>query len=172
MLFLVSFISRSSPARRSVKGFDCPLACNLNESIFFNVRRDQVPRTFYRAYQQIHTNIRKACAFSASFDLLKVLDLPFDVQIYAWKTHAENVSVHKTMLEHHLILFKTCLGFPTNQDLAFYAIIYVCCLSVVLCHRQIFVCASISQLQGLLTRSNRLSFIIFATFGCKGTQKK
>jgi hypothetical protein len=86
-----------------------------------------------------HIQIRKACAFSASFDLLKVLDLPFDVQIYAWKTHAENVSVHKTMLEHHLILFKTCLGFSTNQDLAFYAIIYVCCLSVVLCHRQIFV---------------------------------
>ena len=82
-------------------------------------------------------DIKKRALSLLPFDLLKVLDLPFDVQIYARKTHAENVSVHKTMLEHQLILFKTCLGFPTNQDLAFYAISYVCCLSVVLCHRQI-----------------------------------
>ena len=82
-------------------------------------------------------DIKKRALSLLPFDLLKVLDLPFDVQIYARKTHAENVSVHKTMLEHQLILFKTCLGFPTNQDLAYNAIIYVCCLSVVLCHRRL-----------------------------------
>ena len=62
MPFHVPFVSRLSPACRSVMDFDYPLACYLNEStsLMYKGTKDQVPRTFHPAYQQTYTDIRKA----------------------------------------------------------------------------------------------------------------
>ena len=54
-------------------------------------------------------DIEKACAFVSLHLTFWGPELTLDIQIYAPKTHAENVSVHKPVLEY-LMTFWSCSG--------------------------------------------------------------